>query len=122
MVEAVAASPADHRLELLRAHPELARAPAHEGTMTESSNREQTKVGLDHLNESSQAAFDELNASYRDPFGFPFIIAVRGHDQAGILDAFERRLANGREAEMATALDQVARVARLRLDNLIVGQ
>ena len=63
--------------------------------------------------------FHRLNAAYRETFGFPFIIAVRGHDKTGILAAFERRLGHTREQEIEAALAQVAEIAWLRLDALV---
>ena len=60
----------------------------------------------------------DLNARYRAKFGFPFIVAVRGLDWAGIIARMERRLANDRDTERATALDEIGRIARLRLEAL----
>ena len=51
--------------------------------------------------------------------GFPFIIAVRDHDKAGILSAFERRTANDRATEFAEACRQVERIAELRLKDML---
>ena len=51
--------------------------------------------------------------------GFPFIIAVRDHDKAGILAAFEARLDNDTQTEFATACAQVERIARLRLEDML---
>ena len=60
-----------------------------------------------------------LNDTYRSRFGFPFIIAVKGLSKAEILAAFERRLSNDRDTELATALAQVERIALLRLKDLL---
>jgi 2-oxo-4-hydroxy-4-carboxy--5-ureidoimidazoline (OHCU) decarboxylase len=54
-----------------------------------------------------------------DKHGFPFIIAVRDHDKAGILHAFETRLAHDTETEFATACAQVERIAELRLKEIL---
>ncbi|WP_409998327.1 2-oxo-4-hydroxy-4-carboxy-5-ureidoimidazoline decarboxylase [Escherichia coli] len=43
------------------------------------------------------------------------MIAVKGLTKADILAAFERRIANSREEEFATACRQVERIALLRL-------
>ena len=59
-----------------------------------------------------------LNARYRDKFGFPFIVAVKGLDWSGIIERMESRLGNGREAELATALAEIGRIARFRLEAL----
>ena len=67
------------------------------------------------MTDSERTTFTQLNTEYTDRFGFPFIIAVRDHDKAGIMAAFERRLSNDRGAEFAEACRQVERIAELRL-------
>ncbi|MCR1765693.1 Uric acid degradation bifunctional protein PucL [Burkholderia glumae] len=107
------------RLALVNAHPELAGKAAVRGELTAESTREQSGAGL---NQCSQAEFDrlqQLNLAYRDRFGFPFILAVRGYDRHGIIANFESRLANTREAELRASLAQIYRIARFRLDDLI---
>lgn len=107
------------RLGVLRAHPDLAGKLAAAGRLTPESASEQAGAGLDLLTDAERAAFRALNAAYMDRHGFPFIIAVRDHDKAGILAAFERRIAQSREAEMEEAGRQVERIARLRLENML---
>jgi OHCU decarboxylase len=63
--------------------------------------------------------FHDLNSRYRERFGFPFIIAVRDTTRAGILEAFERRLGNNRDEEIRTALEQIERIAEIRLEQLL---
>ena len=103
-------------LVLLRAHPELAGKLALAGGLTASSASEQSSAGLDRCSEVEFARFHALNTRYRERFGFPFIIAVRGLSRADILGAFEARVGNSRDVELRTALDQVHRIARLRLE------
>ena len=62
------------------------------------------------------ARFHDLNARYRERFGFPFIICVRLTDKAGILAAMAARLANDRDTEIATAIDEIGRITKLRLE------
>lgn len=118
MVCAVASSDETRKLALLNAHPELGGDAAREKTLTASSNAEQSTLGLEALPDDVQGEFDRLNAAYRDKFGFPFIIAVRNHTLAGILNAFRLRLDNTRDIEIKTALGEVASIARIRLDAL----
>lgn len=115
MVAAVEEAGAERQLALLRAHPELAGRAAVRGEMTEHSKHEQGGSGLLACSPEEFARLQELNRAYGEKFGFPFIIAVRGLDRAAIIAAFERRLDNTREAEMAEALRQVERIAALRL-------
>nr|WP_221236705.1 2-oxo-4-hydroxy-4-carboxy-5-ureidoimidazoline decarboxylase [Novosphingobium taihuense] len=112
-----AASP-EEQLALIRAHPELAGKAAVDRTLTEASAAEQASAGLDRLSEAEFAQFHELNAAYRERFGFPFIICVRLTDKAGILAAMEARLANDCETEIATAIAQIGEIVRLRLEDM----
>lgn len=106
----------DEQLALIRAHPELAGKASIDGTLTHASAAEQASAGLDRLTAQEFERFHALNAAYRARFGFPFIICVRLTDKAGILAAMERRLANDRDAEVATALGEIGRITALRLE------
>ena len=101
------------------AHPDLAGRAARAGAMSAASVAEQASAGLDRLTDAEYERFTRLNAAYTAAFGFPFIIAVRRHDKAAILAAFERRLLNTKDVEIATALEQVCEITRLRLDALV---
>jgi 2-oxo-4-hydroxy-4-carboxy-5-ureidoimidazoline decarboxylase len=105
----------EEQLALIRAHPELAGKAAVDGSLTQASAAEQASAGLDRLTQAEFDRFHALNTAYREKFGFPFIICVRLTDKAGILAAMERRLANDRDTEIATALEQIGEIVRLRL-------
>lgn len=107
----------EERLALIRAHPELAGKAAIDRMLTDASAAEQASAGLDRLTQGEFDQFHALNAAYRQRFDFPFIICVRLTDKAGILAAMERRLGNDREAEIATALEQIGKIVRLRLED-----
>ncbi len=109
----------DERLGVLRAHPDLAGKLAAARRLTAESTAEQASAGLDALTDAERARFQALNAAYVEKHGFPFIIAVRDHDKAGILAAFERRLGNDSATEFAEACRQVERIARLRLEEML---
>ena len=108
----------DSQMALLRAHPELAGKLAIAGGLTAESSAEQAGAGLDSCTPDEFARFSELNDRYGASFGHPFIIAVRGLDRAAILSAFEVRIDNDPETEFATALAEVHKIARLRLEML----
>ena len=108
----------EEQLALIRAHPELAGKAAVDGSLTHASAAEQASAGLDRLTQAEFDRFHALNAAYREKFGFPFIICVRLTDKAGILAAMKRRLGNDRETEIATALEQVGEIVRLRLEDM----
>ncbi len=115
MAAVVEAAGRDAQLALLRAHPDLAGRLALAGDLTAASSAEQAGAGLDHCNPEELARFQDLNARYTARFGFPFILAVKGKTRAEILAAFEARVGNDLETEFATALEQVHRIALLRL-------
>jgi len=83
--------------------------------MAEASVQEQQGAGLDQCSPEELAAFRRLNAAYLARFGFPFIIAVKDLSRAEILTAFAARLENEPEAEFATAMAQIHRIAGFRL-------
>ena len=107
-------------LALLCAHPELgARGP-----MAAASVSEQASAGLDH--DSPTRARDDVmarlrldNATYRERFGFPFILAVRGRTPDEIAANLEARLGHDTETERAEALRQVCRIAALRVEQVV---
>jgi OHCU decarboxylase len=111
MREVVDDAPRGRKLELIRAHPQLAVA----GSMAEASVREQRGAGLDQCSAEELAAFRDLNAAYLARFGHPFVIAVKGLSRADILAAFAQRLENDAEAEFAAAIAQIHRIAGFRL-------
>ena len=121
MAAVVEAAGPERQLALLRAHPELAGKLAIRGELTAQSKSEQASARLDQCAPEEFARFTELNTQYNERFGFPFIIAVRGLQRADILAAFERRIANSREAEYREALTQVHNIARLRLEALAMS-
>jgi OHCU decarboxylase len=109
----------DERLGVLKAHPDLAGKLAAAKRLTADSTAEQASAGLDALTDRERARFEALNLAYTEKFGFPFIIAVRDHDKASILQAFQQRLENSAEQEFAEACRQVERIALLRLGEIL---
>ena len=109
----------DDQLALLRAHPDLAGTALFAGTMTENSRNEQADAGLDRLTAEEFQRFTELNNAYVARFAFPFIFAVKGATKGMILASFEARVGNDRETEFANSLDNVCRIFRFRLEELV---
>jgi 2-oxo-4-hydroxy-4-carboxy-5-ureidoimidazoline decarboxylase len=106
------------QLILLRAHPDLAGKLARGGALTVESTSEQASAGLDQCTEAEFEEFTRLNATYREKFGFPYILAVRGRHRTEILDNFRKRVPNDPGTEFREALNQVHQIAKLRLDAL----
>jgi 2-oxo-4-hydroxy-4-carboxy-5-ureidoimidazoline decarboxylase len=117
MVAAVGAAPRAQRLALIRAHPDLGAGA--DPPLTTESTGEQAAAGLDTLPDDPRERLLALNRAYRRRFGFPFVICARDHDADQILAAAQARLANDPLTEEATALEQIARIGRLRLDDLV---
>jgi 2-oxo-4-hydroxy-4-carboxy-5-ureidoimidazoline decarboxylase len=119
MVAAVDATGEAQQLALIRAHPELAGRAMIRNELTADSTREQAGAGLTACSPAEYARLLDLNARYNAKFGFPFILAVKGYDRAGILGEFARRVERERPTEFAEALAQIARITRFRLDALV---
>lgn len=115
MTAEVARATRDEQLRLLRAHPDLGTRTS----MSAASTGEQAGGGFDRLTAAEHERLRQLNASYREKFGFPFLFAVKGSTAGQILEALEERLPREPEEEFAEALRQVSRIARFRLDDLI---
>ena len=111
----------DERLGVLNAHPDLAGKLAAAKRLTADSTAEQASAGLDALTDDERSYFETLNNTYKDSFGFPFIMAVKSKTKAEILNAFEARLQNSVEAERRTAEAEVEKIALLRLQTLFGG-
>ena len=122
MVEVLATAGHEAQLALVRAHPELAGKAMVSKSLTAESTNEQTKAGLTHCTPDELAHIQQLNASYNDKFGFPFILAVRGPRGTGlnkqqIISTFERRLHNHPDYELAECLRNIHRIVEIRLND-----
>ena len=120
LVWVVEHAPRAARLELIRAHPELAGRAAIAGALTPESTREQSAAGLDRLTPAQYERLVALTGAYRERFGFPFVICAREHTADSIIAAAATRLEATPADEEATALAEIAKIARLRLDDLVL--
>jgi len=101
------------KLALIRAHPDLVGRMAQQ--LTPESQSEQAAAGLTQLSDDEREAFHAYNEAYRDQFGFPFVICARENKKEAILAAFPRRLKHTREREIDVAIDEICKIAHLRL-------
>jgi OHCU decarboxylase len=108
-------APPERRTELIGTYPDIAAKVA----LGQGSRRDQASAGLDRLTPQEYERFDALNDAYREKFGFPFVICVRENTKETILSAFERRLDNTPVQERMAALVEIAKIANLRLDDLV---
>jgi OHCU decarboxylase len=115
MADCVDNASVERQLELIRAHPDLAGRAQVAGELTADSSEEQSKAGLDQCTADEFETFQSLNAAYKEKFDFPFIMAVRESTRGEILEAFAARIDNDYNAEFETALQEIHKIARLRL-------
>lgn len=119
MVDAVRSAGPEKHLALIRAHPDLAGRLARQGQLTPESTREQAAAGLTESDPATLEKIQHLNTAYRERFGFPFVICARLNRVASILSAMEHRLHNSPNTEIATALEEIFQIARLRLEDKV---
>jgi len=115
LMDILMAASEDEKLILIRAHPDLAGKAARAGDLTDHSTREQASAGLDSLTDAEFNRFNRLNDTYRESFGFPFIIAVLDHTKDSIMAAFETRLENSKATEIEEAIRNIGRIVSLRV-------
>ena len=119
LCEIVRAASEEKQLTLIRAHPDLVGRLALARATTKESTNEQANAGLNKLTPEEISAFQKSNAAYREKFGFPFVICARLNKKEAILDGFRVRLQNSREQEIKTALEEIGKIAYLRLQDII---
>ena len=107
------------QLALIRAHPDLVGQLALAGQLTRESTTEQASAGLTQLTAAEVEQFQTNNAAYKAKFSFPFIICARLNKKDAILQGFATRLQNSHEQEIKTALEEIFKIADLRLKDLI---
>jgi len=119
LCRAFRSAPKELQLKVLRAHPDLAGKLAQAKRLTSESTSEQASAGMDSLTDNERKIFTQLNLTYVKKHGFPFIIAVRDHNKAGILSAFKTRINNDVDTEFLEACKQVERIAEFRLMDIL---
>ena len=105
------------QLKILGAHPDLADKVT-VNLLTSNSRSEQSNAGLDQCSEEEFNEFKNLNKSYRQKYGFPFVIAVKGKNKIEILSEFRKRILNSVDEEFNEAIIQVGKIANLRLNEI----
>jgi OHCU decarboxylase len=116
------AAPRERQVALIQAHPDLVGRAALTGTLGKASRAEQASAGLDRLAPDEVATFQRLNAEYQARFGFPFVICARENSKATILAGLAARLPHTSDAEIATALDEIAKICALRLRDTLLDE
>jgi allantoate deiminase/N-carbamoyl-L-amino-acid hydrolase len=119
MCAAVLQAEEELQLALIRAHPELAGRAALRGDLTAASTSEQKGAGLSALTQSQLTLLSSLNAEYAGRFGFPFVLAVRGHTADSVIAALAERVSHDAQEERGVALREICRIAYFRLADLV---
>ncbi|KAJ8246205.1 hypothetical protein GJAV_G00264900 [Gymnothorax javanicus] len=104
---------------ILRCHPDLAGRDLQRGTLTPESQAEQSQAGLTQLEPGEAEHIAALNARYKQRFGFPFVICARKNDKPAILQQLSQRVSNEPGQELLTAIQEVKKICRLRLQGLV---
>jgi len=108
----------EKELVLLK-HPDLAGKLADEGRLTTESQNEQKSAGLDTMTEEEKQTLANNNYLYKDKFRFPFVICARKNKVESILSGLESRLNNSRETELKIGIEEVKKICRVRIDDLV---
>ena len=106
------------KLKLLCAHPELGNKLQKLNNLTDFSKLEQKSAGLDQCSDEEFDSLTRLNKEYRLKFDFPFIIAVKGLTKVNIIEEMKKRVENSYIQEFNTALKEVHKIAKIRLDDI----
>src|ERR1700738_4923768 len=114
-------APSESRLALINGHPDLTDKTQRAAGLTAESSAEQNSAGLDRLSDAEYVAFERVNNAYRSKFGFPYIVCVRRHTRDSILHDFEHRLLNDAKTETQKSIEEICRIAALRVDQLVVS-
>ena len=118
MMKVVANADHDKILRLIKNHPDLAGKAAVNGELTDESTSEQSGAGIDQCTAEEFEMFQSFNNGYKEKFGFPFIMAVKGSDRHQILEAFAVRIKNDEDAEFKQAVAEINKIAKFRLEAL----
>ena len=109
-------------MQIINNHPDLGDKIKISQGLTKLSLEEQSLAGLNDCTEAEFNLFNKLNSSFKLKFDIPFIYAVRGKNKNDIIKEFRSRLLNSDiNSEIDISIEQVKRIAFLRLEELIDG-
>ncbi len=99
-------------------HPRIGERPSGSGADAAHSRDEQRSV--DTGDADLALRLTEGNRAYEERFGQVFLIRAAGRSGPQILEALAARLTNDPAAESSIVRDQLAQIAQLRLDSLLM--
>lgn len=110
------------KIQIIKNHPDLGNKIKINSELTKLSQEEQRKAGITDCTQQEFKQFNKLNSAFKLKFNIPFIFAVRGKNKNEILNEFHSRLRNlDINSEIDISVEQVKRIALLRLEELIDG-
>jgi OHCU decarboxylase len=95
-------------------HPRIGERGGHAPA---SSEREQSRVR--QASQATLAALAAENREYEDRFGHVFLIAAAGRTAEEILGELRRRMSNEPEIEVAEAAEELRKITRIRLEQMV---
>jgi allantoicase len=109
-------------LEAFRAHPPIGgtRAEA-DTTATEQAWSKDEQRGTSGASDATRAALAEMNAKYREHFGYVFLVQATGKSADEMLALLRERMKNDAEHEIAVAAEEERKITHLRLRKLLLG-
>ncbi len=96
------------RIAVLDAHPRIGADPA---SLSVLSRREQGEAA----DTATLRLLAELNDAYEEKFGFRFVVFVAGRSKQEIVPVLRARLANTRDVELKSGLDEFLAISLERL-------
>jgi 2-oxo-4-hydroxy-4-carboxy--5-ureidoimidazoline (OHCU) decarboxylase len=99
----------EQRVAVLNAHPRIG---ADAASLSLHSRREQG----DTADEATLRELADLNDAYEKKFGFRFVVFVAGRSKQEIVPVLRARLANTRDAELRTGIDEFLAISLDRLE------
>ena len=110
----------DVKIKIVKSHPDLGDKIKIVEGLTEFSKQEQSGAGLANCNDEEYRKFHKLNDEFKAKFDIPFIFAIRGKSKSDIFREFETRLKSDNiEQELDKSINQVKKIATLRLNEII---
>ncbi|XP_026326648.1 2-oxo-4-hydroxy-4-carboxy-5-ureidoimidazoline decarboxylase-like [Hyposmocoma kahamanoa] len=103
------------KLSILKLHPDLAGNLTRLSELTRESAGEQRSAGLTELSDWHVNVIQSSNQRYKTKFGFPFIICARENKFQSIIEGLQHRYDNTREQEIATGINEVKKICKLRI-------
>ena len=120
MCQTIQAASDEEKVQLIRAHGDLFNPSAE--PLSAHTRAERAAAGIDALSADERESFQAYNDVYREQFDFPFVISIRENDKAAILAAYPRRLRHTRAREIDVNIEELCKIARLRLADAIAAE